>query len=198
MLNRDYALDATWRLPGTAEEVYDLLLDVEDLPRWWPANMLDVSVVAPGGAAGVGKTASFKTTGWLPIVQQWRAEVVEARRPEALRMRVSGDFEGEGDWRFYQVGDSVEVVFRWSVRIEKPVVRWLSALLKPVFVLDHNWAMARGLESLRLELMRRRSGGASAAATVPRPPQPAKAGLPLLLGAVGLTGMLLWALRSRG
>jgi hypothetical protein len=49
----------------------------------------------------------------------------------------------------------------------------LSWLLKPVFSANHRWAMARGEESLRLELRRKRAlGSGRDAGLVPPPPAP--------------------------
>lgn len=191
VLNRSYDLELTWRVPGKAEEVYDILMDVEALPKWWPANFLDVSLITRSDEAGVGRMAAFRTTGLLPIVQHWQAEVVEARRPEALHIRVTGDFEGEGQWRFAQRGEMVEATFRWSVRIEKPVIRWLAAVLKPLFALDHNWAMDKGEQSLRLELARRHAVASGDSSSIPAPPQPAKLSLPLILAALSLPAIFL-------
>ena len=50
----------------------------------------------------------------------------------------------------------------------KPLLRRLSWLLKPVFAANHHWAMARGEESLALELRRRRHPDQPEA--VPPPP----------------------------
>jgi hypothetical protein len=54
----------------------------------------------------------------------------------------------------------VDVSYDWRIRADKPLLRWLSFLLKPVFRWNHHWAMARGEESLRAELVRRRSAAA--------------------------------------
>ncbi len=55
-----------------------------------------------------------------------------------------------------QDGDATELQYELVIRAHKPFFRYLSFLLKPVFALNHRWAMARGLESLELELARRR------------------------------------------
>jgi hypothetical protein len=49
------------------------------------------------------------------------------------------------------------ITYNWRVSAIKPLLRWLSWLLRPVFAANHRWAMARGEESLRLELRRRRA-----------------------------------------
>ena len=62
--------------------------------------------------------------------------------------------------------------------------------MKPLFEANHRWAMARGEESLRLELARRRATSDAARAQVPAPPGPVTyAAVGLLAGAaaVGVT-----------
>ena len=83
-------------------------------------------------------------------------------------------------WTFAQDGDATEVKYEWAIRAQKPLLRHLSFLLKPVFTLNHRWAMARGLESLELELERRRGNPAAA------PPGPVSA----LWSGLVLTGVL--------
>lgn len=36
MSSNEYHFIARWRVPGTVEEVADVLGDAEDLARWWP------------------------------------------------------------------------------------------------------------------------------------------------------------------
>jgi len=59
----------------------------------------------------------------------------------------------------------------WRIRAEKGVLRRFSFVMKPLFAANHRWAMARGEESLRLELARRRAAGDPAIlAAIPAPP----------------------------
>ncbi|HEY1905085.1 MAG TPA: hypothetical protein VGG91_03530 [Myxococcaceae bacterium] len=48
----------------------------------------------------------------------------------------------------------------------------MSWLLRPVFAANHRWAMARGEESLALELRRRRARTDAERAAIPAPPGP--------------------------
>jgi hypothetical protein len=43
------------------------------------------------------------------------------------------------------------------VRVNKPLLRRLSFLLKALFAANHRWAMARGEEAVAVELLRRRA-----------------------------------------
>jgi hypothetical protein len=62
------------------------------------------------------------------------------------------------------------ITYDWRVSAAKPLLRRLSWLMKPAFAANHRWAMARGQESLALELRRRRHPGD--ARSVPPPPGP--------------------------
>ena len=70
-------------------------------------------------------------------------------------------------------GPEIVISYDWRVSATKPLLRRLSWLLKPVFSANHRWAMARGEESLRMELRRRRAlGQGRGQGSVPPPPPP--------------------------
>lgn len=65
------------------------------------------------------------------------------------------------------------VTYDWLVIAGKGVLKTLSAIMKPIFLANHHWAMARGEESLRLELARRHAAGDPAIlAAIPSAPGP--------------------------
>lgn len=151
----EYHFVTHWRVPGTVEEVAEILADAPELPRWWPAVYLDVRETKPGDKDGIGKEVSLHTTGWLPYTLRWQFRVTESNYPHGFAIEAWGDFVGRGEWTLRQDGDQVHVTYDWRIRAEKPLLRRLSFLLRPVFAANHRWAMARGEESLRLELARR-------------------------------------------
>ena len=152
----EYAFVTYWRVRGTRERVADVIDDAEDLPRWWPEVYLDVKVTAPGDARGVGKRADLYTRGWLPYTLRWTLEITEVNRPHGFALRAEGDLEGSGRWRFTQAGPWVDIRYDWRVRADKPLLRWCSPALKPVFSWNHRWAMATGERALARELARLR------------------------------------------
>ena len=168
----DYAFVSVWRVAGTIAEVRAVLSDSAALPRWWPAVYLAVVPVEPGDADGVGRTVDLHTTGRLPYTLRWRLRITETMTDEGFALAATGDLTGTGRWTFRQDGPEVEVTFDWRVRAGKPLLRRLSWLLRPAFAANHDWAMARGEESLALELRRRRAPDAAARAAVPPPPGP--------------------------
>ena len=164
----EYVFLTRWRLQGTAEEVFDVLADPLALKRWWPSVYLDVREVKPAAQpGGVGRVIDLYTKGWLPYTLRWNFTVTESTRPSGFKLVAHGDFEGTGVWKIRQDGDFVEATYDWRISAEKALLRYGTPVLRPIFAANHRWAMARGLESLELELRRRRGETG-----LPEPPGP--------------------------
>lgn len=163
----EYVFRTEWRVPAAIQEVSDILEDVEALARWWPSVYLEVKTLDQGGEKGIGKKIDLFTKGWLPYTLRWQFVVTESRAPHGFSLDASGDFVGSGVWTLTQDGQSAIVVFDWRIIADKPLLRRLSVVLKPLFRANHEWAMRMGEESLRLELRRRRGE-----VGVPEPPGP--------------------------
>ncbi len=143
-----------WRVRGTCVEVADLLEAMDQLPRWWPSVYLDVTILRPGGPHALGQEVSLFTKGWLPYTLRWEFTVVEQRYPYGSKLDARGDFVGHGEWFFEQDGEYVNATYDWNIRAEKPLLRALSPVLRPIFEANHRWAMRMGEQSLKLELQR--------------------------------------------
>jgi hypothetical protein len=172
--SNDYDFLTVWRVPGTVDEVMAILSDAPSLPRWWPSVYLSVTPlpsVAPassgeqpdddggpsyGGSAVPARSFLLHTKGWLPYTLHWTMTPSEPITRQGFSISASGDLNGTGRWTFAQEGPEAVITFHWQVSAGKPLLRWLSWLLKPAFAANHRWAMARGQESLVRELRRRR------------------------------------------
>jgi hypothetical protein len=171
--SNDYHFVTHWTLPDTTcQEVSDILARAEDLVRWWPSVYLDVKVTEPGDAHDIGKRVELFTKGWLPYTLRWAFRVVENREPHGFTIEALGDFRGRGIWTFVEHGTSVRVTYDWKIRAEKGLLKYLSFVFKPIFARNHYWAMAKGEESLRLELRRRHAHTDAERDSVPAPPPP--------------------------
>jgi len=168
------------------------------LPKWWPSVYLEVDELRKPDVHGIGRRAALVTKGWLPYTLRWELEVVDLRYPNGFTIKASGDFVGRGEWTFTQDGPFVDLVYDWRISVEKPLLKRASAVLRPVFGANHRWAMARGEESLRLELLRRRATTPEARTAVQAPPGPVTyAGVALVAGAVTVAGTLAWLALKR-
>lgn len=169
---RDYHFVTTWRVTASLDEVKAVLADGLGLPRWWPAVYLQVDEVDPGDRDGLGRTLRLHTKGWLPYTLRWDLTVTQPMTDAGFSIKAAGDLHGTGVWTFEPDGPDVVITYVWRVRAAKPLLRRLSWLLRPVFRANHHWAMARGEESLELEIRRRRATSAEELAAIPPPPRP--------------------------
>ena len=110
-----------------------------------------------------GGPVELLTKGWRPYTSHWFLLVTEARPPHGFSIEAWGDLEGRDTRTFEQDGPFVNITYDWQIRAEKPLLRYLSFALKPVFRANHRWAMARGEESLKVELGRRAGAGQQSA-----------------------------------
>jgi hypothetical protein len=90
--------------------------------------------------------------GFLPYTLRWESCTIDANRPHRLEIRATGDFNGRGIWTLHQKGPLVEADSDWKLTAEKPLIRYLSSLFKPLFSANHRWAMAKGEQGLTREL----------------------------------------------
>lgn len=169
MGSNEYHFITHWKLKARQDEIFEIFKDVASLPRWWPAVYLDAKVITAGDGEGLGKRVDLHTKGWLPYTLRWQFVVAEVT-PHGSTLVAEGDFVGRGIWTFAQVDEWVEVTYDWKIEANKPLLKYLSFALRPLFSMNHHWAMDQGEKSLALEL-RRRAG--DTAAPAPPPPTPA-------------------------
>ncbi|MGE3176406.1 MAG: SRPBCC family protein [Vicinamibacterales bacterium] len=197
----DFRFVTRWRVQGSCGEVADVIADALALPRWWPSVYLAVEELAPPDEHGTGQRLRLRTKGWLPYTLDWELTVVESHYPNRIAIDATGDVVGRGVWTFVQDGPVVNVIYDWAIRAEKPILRTLSWLLKPLFEANHRWAMAQGEQSLELELQRRRALSDEARADVAPPPGPVTYAGVVLVGGAAAAGAglayLLWRARRR-
>jgi hypothetical protein len=170
MSSNDYQFITTWRVQSTLEEINAIIGNAPDLVRWWPSVYLDVRELSSGDSRGLGKVVSLYTKGWLPYTLRWQFGVSEVNYPHGFTLTAWGDFVGRGIWTFERDGEFINIKYDWKISAEKPLLKYFSLIMKPIFSANHHWAMARGEESLKLELARRRTRNLQERLAVPPPP----------------------------
>jgi hypothetical protein len=150
-----------WYVPAPVEEVYDIVGDMLRYPEWWGVFVLEAS--GDDGPPRPGRRVSFVVRGFLPYKVRWSATITEVERPHGFAMTLSGDFDGNGRWTFISEGDGTRAELDWRPEVNKPLIRYLTPVLRPLFAKNHDWAMDRGQEGiLRLIEQRRAAGGTPA------------------------------------
>ena len=197
MATNEYHFITIWRVKSTTKEVSEIIGDAPGLTRWWPSVYLDVDVLEEGDEKGVGRVVGLYTKGWLPYTLRWQFRVTEVR-PDGFTLVAWGDFDGRGIWTFEQDGEWVNITYDWKIKAEKPLLRYFSFIMKPIFSANHRWAMAKGEESLKLELARQHAANKEELALIPEPPRSTStsplllilASATVLVSVVGLSYMI--------
>jgi hypothetical protein len=148
-----YHFTTQWQVEATCETIYRIFENAEDLPRWWPSVYLDVKTLQKNDANGQGRIVALHTKGWLPYTMRWQSRLIASDFPHGFTIAASGDLQGRGVWRFEDAGaGKCDITYNWQVSAEKPLLKRLSWLLKPIFSANHHWAMRQGEASLKKEL----------------------------------------------
>jgi len=172
MAKNEYHFVTHWKVKASCGEVYNTLEDIDALAEWWPSVYLDVKVIENGVPGGVGKVVELYTKGWLPYTLRWKFKVTQADFPMGFSLDAYGDLAGKGVWVFEQHGDDCFITYDWRINAEKPLLRYLSFIMKPIFKANHYWAMAKGEKSLKLELLRRKALTVEEREKISAPPRP--------------------------
>src|SRR5580658_8658347 len=132
-----YHFVSRWRVKANADEVYDIISQPLEYPRWWPSVYLDCRETAAGAPNGTGRRVQFHTKGLLPYTLHWESCVTEAVAPGRIVIEAAGDFNGRGIWSFVQNGAFTDVIFDWKLTVGKQLLQYLTPVLRPLFEANH-------------------------------------------------------------
>ena len=146
-----------WAVPHPVERVFDAVGEPLAYPEWWPDVFL--AAEGDGGPPEPGKRISVLARGFLPYRLRFTMECLEVERPVRILSRLTGDFEGTGEWRLREDADVTLCELDWRPTVAKPLVRVLTPALRPLFRANHAWTMRRGQERIleRLDPSRART-----------------------------------------
>src|SRR4030095_1052013 len=83
--------------------------------------------------------------GWLPYKLRFVIETIRRDKPTLIEFRAGGDFRTDSSrWILRPEGSGTHVILDWNPIVDKPIVRFFSPVLKPLFEWNHHWTMRRG------------------------------------------------------
>ncbi len=136
----EYVFVDEWDVDASQEVVYDILKDARTYPEWWRPVYLSVE--------GDEQETHHRFKGRLPYTLDMHAKLVREEPPRQFEVRVDGDLRGKGVWTFEPRDGKTHVRWDWTVFADRPLLRRLTPVLKPLFRWNHNWAVARAREGL--------------------------------------------------
>jgi len=127
------------------EAVFNALADARTYPIWWKPVYLQVEADGP---PNVGCVSRHYFKGRLPYHLRTTSEIVRMAPPREFEVKVLGDLSGRGVWTLTPAAHDVHVRFDWRVNADRPLLRILTPVLRPLFRWNHNWAIKRAMEGL--------------------------------------------------
>ena len=140
-----YVFVDEWDVAAPREGVFEAISDVSTYPTWWQPVYLSVD---SSGPPAVGQVARQHFRGFLPYSLKTTSTVTALDRPNRYEVDVTGDLRGHGTWTVTERDGGTHVRFDWEVFADRPLLRYLTPLLRPLFRLNHNWAIKRAIEGL--------------------------------------------------
>lgn len=159
---REYVFVDEWDVRAPIEEVFQAIAEVRAYPAWWKPVYMETEADGP---PTVGRRSTQHFKGRLPYTLRTRSEIVRLEAPNLIETRVEGDLSGRGLWTFTRSDGGTHVRFDWRVNADRPLLRYLTPILRPLFRWNHGWAIARaqeGLEPYAQGLARSQAGTPSA------------------------------------
>ncbi|HVN60576.1 MAG TPA: SRPBCC family protein [Gaiellaceae bacterium] len=142
----EYVFVDEWEVAAPAEAVFDALADARTYPEWWKPVY---ETVEADGPPAVGHVSRQHFKGRLPYHLDTTSTVVRLEPPRIVAGDVVGDLRGSGVWTVTPAGDGrTHVRFDWTVYADKPLLKVLTPVLRPLFRWNHNWAIERAKEGL--------------------------------------------------
>jgi quercetin dioxygenase-like cupin family protein/uncharacterized protein YndB with AHSA1/START domain len=136
---RKYVFVDEWDVAAPAEAVFELLADARTYPLWWRPVYLEAE---SDGPPEPGRESRQHFKGRLPYHLKTRSTITVFERPRLIGADVVGDLRGRGLWTVTPTATGTQVRFDWQVFADKPLLRALTPVLRPLFRWNHGWAIA--------------------------------------------------------
>jgi hypothetical protein len=163
MASNVYHFEDHWLVPFPVESVWEVLSRAEEYPVWWRGVYLSARTLDGDPRLGTRHPVAVVARGWLPYKLRFTIETLTLKKPELIEFKASGDFVTDASrWLLKPQGQETLVTLEWNPLVQKPVVKFLSPVLKPLFRWNHNWTMRRGerqISEYLLEKTRKAPGG---------------------------------------
>ena len=142
---KEYVFIDEWDVDAPQEAIFDALADSTTYPQWWKPVYIEVEADGP---PAVGRKSAQHFKGRLPYTLRTSSEIVRYEPPSEFEVSVVGDLTGRGIWTLTPADGKVHVRFDWRVIADRPLLRYLTPVLRPAFRWNHNYAIKRAMEGL--------------------------------------------------
>ena len=149
-----YRFVEEWSIPFPPDAVWDVMADARLLPLWWKGVYLKSEPLDGYERAQVGAAVRAQARGFLPYRLNFTIEATELERPRIIAVKTVGDLTGTCHYTLRSAPGGTKVVMDERVLAEKPLLKLLTPLLKPLFAANHRWTTPRAEQGLTAYLER--------------------------------------------
>jgi uncharacterized protein YndB with AHSA1/START domain len=136
-----YRFRDSWFIAAPVASVFDAVVDVARYPQWWP-DVRSVSRIDDD-------TAELVCRATLPYRLVLRMSRAEEDAPSGrLRVHLGGDLEGSLAALVVRQPTGTRLEITQQVVATKPLLRRLSPMARPLFLVNHALMMRRGQHGL--------------------------------------------------
>jgi hypothetical protein len=100
------------------------------------------------GPPALGKVSGQHFKGRMPYHLHTTSTITRLEPPHVVQGDVEGDLRGRGTWTLTPTATGTHVRFDWRVFADRPLLRTLTPVLRPLFRWNHAWAIARAIDGL--------------------------------------------------
>jgi hypothetical protein len=147
MTPQTYHFVTIWQVKASLKEVWDIIIDVNHLPTWWPA-VIKVKEIQKGDENGVNKIVEQTWKGILPYQLILVACITKVDYLKSIELTATGNLEGQGKWTFKEENGIVILQYDWQVTTTQTYLNVLGVILKPVLAWNHDVIMKWGEQGL--------------------------------------------------
>lgn len=134
-----------WTIPDHAPtDVWAAVVDPRRVLVWWKDVYRKIEAIDDCLDARVGGRVRVEARGLLPYSLHFVLEATRLEHGRLIETTATGDLEGRWRATFKPLGRGTRVDIDWRVKANKPIVRLLSPLLRPLFAWNHRWTTRRG------------------------------------------------------
>jgi uncharacterized protein YndB with AHSA1/START domain len=141
----EYRFVDEWNVDAPQEAVFEALADASTYPTWWTPTYKEVEADGP---PKVGCVSRQKFKARLPYTLSTVSTITRLDPPREIEVDVVGDLRGTGVWTLTPAERHVHVRFDWTVHADRPLLRTLTPILRPLFRWNHNVAIKTAMIGL--------------------------------------------------
>lgn len=157
-VNYSFEINSCWDIDVNISELDFVIDEPRLITNWWAAVFLKVEILGGSYYSDEGLKVRLWTKGLMPHSFKFLARVFHDKTKNQVMVKTDGDFNGIGTISISPIGrNQSQIHINWRTCVNNHYLYPLMMLVKPIFIANHKWAMRRGEQGIKQELLHRKS-----------------------------------------